>query len=302
MADARLVATNPEDSSLVPVACTPEGWLRTEGGTEGPPGPEGPEGPAGPPGPGFELPADPYEGAFLGWVGGELAWVGTPPVPVPEGLFGPILSYDSGVIEVSGGIPDSVASGVYLTQCLQDGTPINPLWNQSEDWAAILRLGGQSVAKDVTGFDGLLSTKAESGSGPLWFRPPDGIQYSDRVEIACAGDVIITFNEASTSRPENNNWTTIASGSGSITSINSTRISNPSNAGEFSAIKVDGKILVQPEQMQQFRVTAVPTTSTIVGISVPEGNLSFGTYLAIPEQRVAARIYYSDAIKKFGEK
>ena len=74
MADARLVATNPEDSSLVPVACTPEGLLRTEGGKEGPQGPEGPEGPPGPPGPAFELPADPYEGAFLGWEDGALAW------------------------------------------------------------------------------------------------------------------------------------------------------------------------------------------------------------------------------------
>ena len=51
MADARLVATNPADSSLVPVACTPEGLLKTEGGSEGPPGPKGDPGPEGPPGP-----------------------------------------------------------------------------------------------------------------------------------------------------------------------------------------------------------------------------------------------------------
>ena len=67
MADARLVATNPEDSSLVAVACTPEGLLRTEGGAEGPPGPKGDPGAQGDPGPkgdpGSSFVSDPAEQA-----------------------------------------------------------------------------------------------------------------------------------------------------------------------------------------------------------------------------------------------
>ena len=47
MADVRLTATNPEDSSVVPVACDASGRLLLEEQGQGPPGPEGPPGPKG---------------------------------------------------------------------------------------------------------------------------------------------------------------------------------------------------------------------------------------------------------------
>ena len=52
MADVRLTATNPADSSVVPVACNSRGELLLEEpisieGEQGPPGPPGPEGPPG---------------------------------------------------------------------------------------------------------------------------------------------------------------------------------------------------------------------------------------------------------------
>ena len=52
MSDVRLVATNPEDSSIVPVAVNANGQLLLEDPVtvEGPQGPRGPEGPEGPPG------------------------------------------------------------------------------------------------------------------------------------------------------------------------------------------------------------------------------------------------------------
>ena len=52
MTDVRLTATNPEDSSVVPVACNEKGELLLEEPqvVEGPPGPQGPPGPDGPPG------------------------------------------------------------------------------------------------------------------------------------------------------------------------------------------------------------------------------------------------------------
>ena len=62
MADVRLTATNPEDSSVVPVACDASGRLLLEEqgvGPQGPPGPEGPPGPKGDDG-------DPFSGNFAG--------------------------------------------------------------------------------------------------------------------------------------------------------------------------------------------------------------------------------------------
>ena len=57
MADVRLTATNPEDSSVVPVACDASGRLLLEEQGQGPPGPEGPPGPKGDDG-------DPFSGNF----------------------------------------------------------------------------------------------------------------------------------------------------------------------------------------------------------------------------------------------
>jgi len=64
MADVRLTATNPEDSSAVPVACNSKGELlleepQTVVGPEGPQGPPGNDGQDGAPG-------DPFSGNFTG--------------------------------------------------------------------------------------------------------------------------------------------------------------------------------------------------------------------------------------------
>ena len=117
MIDVRLTATNPEDSTLVPVPCNSRGELLTvapkiekipndveiEGdltvtglingsdgkGEPGPPGPpgepggEGPQGPKGDPGEGVPLPYGP-DGAYLQIVNGAPAWTDDPgPGPEP---------------------------------------------------------------------------------------------------------------------------------------------------------------------------------------------------------------------------
>jgi hypothetical protein len=57
MADVRLTATNPEDSSVVPVACDASGRLLLEEQGQGPQGEQGPQGPKGDDG-------DPFSGNF----------------------------------------------------------------------------------------------------------------------------------------------------------------------------------------------------------------------------------------------
>jgi hypothetical protein len=47
MVDVRLTATNPEDSSVVPVACTAAGLIRVEPQVQGPPGQDGEKGDKG---------------------------------------------------------------------------------------------------------------------------------------------------------------------------------------------------------------------------------------------------------------
>ena len=79
MADVRLTATNPEDSSVVPVACDAAGRLLLEEPQviEGPPGQQGPPGEQGPPGQDGQD-GDPFSGNFAGDVtfGGSALFAG----------------------------------------------------------------------------------------------------------------------------------------------------------------------------------------------------------------------------------
>ena len=91
MADVRLTATNPEDSSVVPVACDASGRLLLEERGEGPQGPPGEQGPPGQDG----QDGDPFSGNFAGDVtfGGSADFAG------------------GGFLINSSGIPVSVKSG-----------------------------------------------------------------------------------------------------------------------------------------------------------------------------------------------
>ncbi len=92
---AILYGTTADGDSL-PVEVNELGQLVAEGlpGQQGPPGP---------PGVG-QLPPDPFEGAILGWKDNTLAWLGGA-VPIPENTFGPILSYENGILELEN-VPD----------------------------------------------------------------------------------------------------------------------------------------------------------------------------------------------------
>ena len=94
---AILYGTTADGDSL-PVEVNEFGQLVAQGlqGQEGPPGPPGLP----------ELPPDPFEGAILGWQDNALAWLGGV-VPVPPGTFGPIISYENGVLELET-VPDYV--------------------------------------------------------------------------------------------------------------------------------------------------------------------------------------------------
>ena len=112
MADVRLTATNPEDSSVVPVACDASGRLLLEEQGQGPPGPEGPPGPKGDDG----KDGDPFSGNFADDVtfGGSALFAGD----LNAGGFNSGVEEASGVILGYGG-------GVYSQLPLSDsGTGI----------------------------------------------------------------------------------------------------------------------------------------------------------------------------------
>ena len=120
---------------------------------------QGPEGPEGPPGIG-QLPSDPYEGALLGWLNGELAWVSGGIVPIPEGTFGPIASWDpqNGVLVVDGEIPATISNGTYLYQVDNKGNLVSPGKNVEQDWQSFVSGPYASSHPPSHAFDGDMTT------------------------------------------------------------------------------------------------------------------------------------------------
>jgi len=89
-----------ETGETIPIQANSSGQLVAMGlqGVQGPPGQQGQQGEQGPPGPEGniydQLPPDPWEGAFLGWQAGELAWLGEEPIILPPQTVGPITEVD----------------------------------------------------------------------------------------------------------------------------------------------------------------------------------------------------------------
>ena len=352
MSDVRLVGTSPEDGSLVPVAVTPAGLLKTQIGTveeipndlkvdgdltvtgtingeqgggglpspigsdgevltvvdgdaawaapSGVPGPPGPEGPSGG---AFPLPPDPYEGAFLGWLNGGLAWVGAPPVPIPESVFGPITAWNSGdgILTVDGSIPESVGNGVYLTQTDQSGTPSNPSrqWNVAKNWTdCLVGYQGYEGYSPANSFDGDPDSKALA------------IANYSMVDIGLTNvtTVLVYFYSGSGS-----NWTFYASANSgaqsSITGSSSYMEANPltiqvngdlqslefdfngQQHGGVYKILVDGLELVdEPIGSVKCRVNQVLSTQQMLVVPTSSETFSVGSYLRAPEQRLAPRL------------
>ena len=193
---------------------------------------QGPEGPAGPPGPGGELPPDPYEGALLGWLNGGLAWIGSEPIPIPPGSFGPITSWDAvnGMIGIEGDIPDTVGNGVYLIQIDEYGIPFCEDWIQSVEWTENVTATTQQTEDsleqlftpevDINSSSVTYFTAAANTMSKLTFNPP--------IDSSLVGTNIETIKVAVSGRP----------GTGRLT-INGTPVTSGYNDSDFTWIDIN---------------------------------------------------------------
>ena len=299
-----LLGTQSNGETL-PVQVDATGRLVAEG-LPGEPGEQGPEGPPGPPGQDIELPPDPYEGALLGWLNGGLAWVGAPPIIIPDYVFGPIASVqpDQGLMEVQSAVPSDVLNGVYLEQCTSQGRPFVEGWNFAETWSDDMS-GALAPATPATLlFDGDLSTFVDSNvynDGSLW--SPDlqnVLKLEVYLEVFRDGNEIIVESEngiesispADTSG--NSVWLTVPlPGNGkTLKSIYFKRGGN----GVYllpCAIKVNDELLADRTHRLQFRVNQVLGT-TLIGSFIGLGEFSVGQYLMAEEQRVAPWVLYGN--------
>lgn len=271
-------------------------------------GQQGPEGPPGPDGGSFPLPPDPYEGAFLGWLNNGLAWIGTPPVPIPEGVFGPITAWNSSVgLTVEGEIPSQIAQGVRVYQCNQDGSIFVDGWNTTKLWSSSVRNSRPTDPAEL-GFDGNSTTCTVTGdSNPntiYWDGLITGVESLEiQVREAGIGDYDTTFTVSGDGLV-----TTEIQGTAAFTSmqsipVTSARVENivvANTAGidlqsGICQIQVNGSLLVDSGDYPtapnlNFFVQSV-SGQNLVGTPNRTLDFSIGKYLRVPEQNVARWLY-----------
>lgn len=302
-----LLGTQANGQTL-PVQVDQFGRLVAEGlqGEAGPEGPQGPQGPEGPPGNSVQLPPDPYEGALLGWLNGGLAWIGTPPVPIPEHVFGPITSIDQNgaLMEVEGTIPDDIGNGVYLEQCLRDGTPYVAGFDSSQMWSGQVT-GDVDPSNDAEHiFDGDLDTFADINAlnGSMTW----STDYQGAVKLECfllvrgtGNEVTVTTADGSqtTQLTDTNGsriWTTLElpGSSANLKSITWRRGISGTYPNPF-AIRINDNVLVDTTYQLNFRINQV-SGQLLIGSPTGAGQFEVGKYLMNREQRVAAWLLYGN--------
>lgn len=288
MAEVILTATNPEDSSVVPVACNEKGELlldQSVSGIPGPPGPEGPQGPPGSGGGGITLPPNPENGDVLGWYNDELAWLqveGVSPGPRPTDLFGPILEVDSSTFTIQGYAPRDFPPGSILrVSDIDGGTPlginndeywrdhvegmysqahINSVFDGSKSNSCYIEIGGNQLT-----FDDTFPT-AQNGISIYWY-------YTDRSRI-----------KVETSAGEYQLNTTGYSGHGEfeIPLVGKLQkiygVANTENSG-LGYIKIDDKMLVDSDYEFKIRIQTQVDNHTYVGFYMPGDPFKPSNYL-----------------------
>jgi hypothetical protein len=134
-------------------------------------------------------------------------------------------------------------------------------------------------SEEQNAFDGNLSTTAAgaaAGAGITW-TPAGGLSYSSKVRAYTSyttyNNVVASFSlNGGTAVPTNSaGWYTLATGSGTITSISHSY--TQSYRGGINAIEVDGKILVD----SSVTLTAIPSINSVVKAN-PEAGFSVGTF------------------------
>ena len=251
---------------------------------EGLQGQTGQEGPPGPPGVG-ELPADPFEGAFLGWQDNQLAWLGGV-VPIPTNTYGPILSYANGVIGLEGTPALSYGTALVMTDSqgvvaqfsastmpitsvtaegssfrlafgsdfgLEDfaiGDVVQESWgfNQSQLWRNCFDKPASYAGSESAAFNSTLETQGGYfPNGVNWIPPTDSLQYEKSIEISDGVGQQYVLNGGEVTKTINSMRETLVTGSGNLWFLNILRTVDPATTHTPRGIWVDGNLLVDSD-------------------------------------------------------
>ena len=148
-------------------------------------------------------------------------------------------------------------------------------WNQTQQWAPQLTSAGgfESANSAEKAFNGDLDTYARSvdRDTTVTFTPVTPISFNSSVRVyriyvgnlVLNGGTPVTFGSGT-------EWTTVATGSGTLTTLSGTSTNN--NQVVWSAIEIDGKTLVTPGIDEPDAVKVISKDEDANTITVDGGN------------------------------
>ena len=235
-----------------------------------------------------------------------MAWLGTPPIPIPDDLFGPIYDINSGLITVEGDVPAAVGNGVYVWQTDSAGNLYSKDMDVSREYASLLT-GNYPIDDTLLAFNGDITNWANCFDGnynatpskgyyemvlDLSFNPLDGPvdvysvmsptpMYYGRFAVDTGSGY------GSDIECKQNAWTSlIPLGS----KLHKLRVRTTHNGCSFAALRANGKICLDPSLSANARVNSV-TGSSLVTVPNNESLFMVGKYLRTFDQKVAPWVY-----------
>lgn len=273
---------------------------------------QGPEGPPGPPGVG-ELPPDPFEGALLGWINGELAWVNSS-IPIAPGVFGPISAWDpiNGILTVEGEIPDNVGPGVYVYQSANDGVLFTQGFDTSAVWsnnttAAYGNGASLNPGRSIEGFfNGRLEpdpanawgiqTGSGEGTGTLTFNPPfQGTRTVTIYTWSGSEAGFVSVNKGLSGEQSQAIQAGQSNATFTVNTLSNVGLTFPGGGGgtNILGLQIGGELIVDTDESLNMRITNL-STNQLFGVSNQNVNWTVGKYLTVPAQRVAPWVLYGN--------
>ena len=305
MTDPVVLLGTQSNGETLPVQVNELGQLVAEGL-------QGPEGPQGPPGVG-ELPPDPYEGALLGWLNNQLSWIGSPPIPIPEDVFGPITQVQDGILTVDGEIPPAVGAGVYLNQVNEQGEFYTEGWNTSQIWTSGTTTGTPFSGSWEGAFNGVEDAAGENAvatynsSGDISLTlpypvsgnvvvyasanagsAPSQLGGNEVILTSSSGNTVVDCAQLATGNPLDS-----AHVVGNLGNLGKITLKQAALGTKLYFIKVDDLILVDSYFNMNFRVNQV-VDQNIIGVPSAGPGFTVGKYLKVPEQKVAPWVLYGN--------
>ena len=181
------------------------------------------------------------------------------------------------------------------------GDVVQSDWNQSQTWSTYLSSpsGIKSSRPATAAFDSSLATwcASEDNATLLKLTLPSPVSFTSSVEMYSDNTWAVSVNGGSDVTAATGAWTTLVTGSGTLTTIDIKQGSTGSNPS-LNALRVDGKLLVDPSIPDPSAISITAITPATPSITTDGGTWTVGNVVTGPATNITATYVSADAAAK----